>query len=92
MRRILIREMTEIRESRESLNVENSTGLCVIRYRPYGKEYAEPITLDEAREMARTVLTLYAVIMRPLPDEQKSMRRQREKQKKRRLRTSQRAS
>lgn len=58
----------------------------------YGKEYAEPITLDETREMARTVLTLYAVIMRPLPDEQKSMRRQREKQKKRRLRTSQRAS
>ena len=42
----------------------------------YEKLYNKPIAPDDAREMARRVLTLYTVLARPLPEELETVRQQ----------------
>jgi hypothetical protein len=40
--------------------------------RIYKDEYGEDITIEEAREIAQRLLTLYGILMRPLPGDMKS--------------------
>ena len=39
--------------------------------RIYKEEYGEEISLAEAREIAQRLLTLYEILMRPLPNKNK---------------------
>jgi len=40
----------------------------------FQEEYNRPISIDEAREMAQRVLTLYDLLLRPLPSRMKARR------------------
>jgi hypothetical protein len=51
----------------------------------YEEIYKKSIAPDEAREMARRVLTLYSLLARPVSCEVKSLRRQKEKRRKKDL-------
>jgi hypothetical protein len=48
----------------------------------YEEVHKKQIAPDEAREMARRVLTLYSLLARPVSCELKSLRRQKEKRRK----------
>jgi hypothetical protein len=40
----------------------------------FQEEYGRTVSVDEAREMAQRVLTLYDLLLRPLPSQRKARR------------------